>query len=381
MKKRFIPVAKPYFTKAEGKAAAKALETGWVVQGPQVKLFEEKIADYVGAKYAVATTSATTALHLALIVAGIGKGDEVIVPSFSYIATANSVLYTGAKPVFADVDPRTFNIDPIDIEKKITKKTKAIIPVDQAGMPADYDPIKKLAKKYNLLIIEDAACGLGAKYNGKMLGSLADITCFSYHARKLITAGEGGMFVTNNANYAKQGRILRTHGASLSDFEKHGKDKLVDETWEVLGYNYRMTDIQAAILNVQFEHLPFILKRRYEDALAYNEAFKDIPYVEIPYVPPKCETTYQAYFLKIRDNSPVTRDRLIDLLLADGIATRKGVYPAHVEPLYRNIYPKLSLPVTEKLSKTILNLPLYTDMKKTELAFVIKRLKHHLKVS
>src|SRR3982751_6267196 len=236
-----IPIAKPYLTADEAQAAYDTILTGWITQGPRVAEFEEKFAAYTGAKYAVAVSNCTTALHLAMIVAGVGAGDEVICPSMSYVATANCIKYVGAKPVFAEVIPSTYNIDPVDAEKKITSKTKAILIVHQIGMPADIDAFKKLADKYNLKLIEDAACAAGSSYKGKKIGSHSELVCFSFHPRKVISTGDGGMVTTNNEEYYKRMKLLRQHGMSVNDRVRHESAKVIFEDHIEVGYNYRMT--------------------------------------------------------------------------------------------------------------------------------------------
>jgi len=257
-----IPITKPYFTKNEVEAVKKVIESGWVVQGPKVKEFEEKFAKFVGAKYAIAVNSCTAALHLSLSASGIGPNDEVIVPAFTFIATANVVEYLGAKPVFVDIDPKTFNINPLKIEEKINKKTKAIIPVHLFGLSADMEPILKIARKYKLKVIEDAACGLGTLYKGKHVGTFGETGCFSFHPRKAISCGEGGMITTNSKKHNEILRSLRDHGASMSDLARHQKGLPMLPEYNLLGFNYRMSDIEAAILIEQMKKVNWILKER-----------------------------------------------------------------------------------------------------------------------
>lgn len=238
-----IPVAKPYLTADEAQAAYDVILSGWVTQGPKVQEFEEKFAAYVGSSYAVAVSSCTTALHLSLIVAGIKPGDEVICPSMSFIATANAIVHAGAKPVFAEVN-KHFNIDAKHAETLITSKTKAILIVHQIGMPADIDTFKNICKKHNLLLIEDAACAIGSAYKGKKIGSHSDLVCFSFHPRKVITTGDGGMIATSNPEYYKRLKALRQHAMSVNDLERHKSDKIIFEEYPEVGYNYRMTNIR-----------------------------------------------------------------------------------------------------------------------------------------
>src|SRR3954447_2373731 len=253
-----IPIAKPFLTEDEAQAAYDTILTGWITQGPKVQEFEEKFADYTGAKYAVAVSNCTTALHLAMIVSGIDEGDEVICPSMSYIATANAIKYVGATPVFAEVQPGTYNLNPVDCEKKITEKTKAILIVHQIGLPADIDAFKTLCNKYHLELIEDAACAAGSVYKGTKIGSHSELVCFSFHPRKVISTGDGGMITTNREDYYNRLKLLRQHGMSINDRVRHEAKKIVFEDHVEVGYNYRMTDIQAAVGIKQLEKLDWI---------------------------------------------------------------------------------------------------------------------------
>src|SRR6476620_327793 len=255
-----IPIARPYLTADEAQAAYDTILTGWITQGPKVQEFEEKFAAYTGAKYAVAVSNCTTALHLAMIVAGVGAGDEVICPSMTYVATANCIKYVGAKPVFAEVNQSTYNIDVADVEKKITSKTKAILIVHQIGTPADIDAFQKLADKHNLKLIEDAACSAGSAYKGKKIGSHSELVCFSFHPRKVISTGDGGMITTNREDYYCRLKLLRQHGMSVNDRVRHEAKQIVFENHLEVGYNYRMTDIQAAVGIKQLEKLDWIIE-------------------------------------------------------------------------------------------------------------------------
>src|SRR5206468_2117917 len=246
-RKMKIPITKPALGEDEARAPFESIRSGWVTQGPKVAEFEKAVASYVGAKHGIATTSCTTGLHLALVAAGIGEGDEVIVPSFTFIASANAILYTGAKAVFCEVDPRTFNVDPNDVENRITKKTKAIMPIDQIGLGCDIDAINAIAKKHGLDVDEDAAPAIGEDYKGRKVGSNAHQTVFSFHPRKVITTGEGGMITTDDDALADKARKLRAHAMSVSDLDRHKADRPIIEEYHELGFNYRMTDIQASI--------------------------------------------------------------------------------------------------------------------------------------
>lgn len=364
-----IEVAKPYLDDQEQKAVADAIASGWVSQGPKVAEFEKIFADYAGAKYAVATTSCTTALHAAITVLGIGPGDEVIVPSLSFIATANSVVHCGSTPVFVDINPKTCNMDVNKIEASITKKTKAIMPVHQMGLPADIDSINAIAHKNNLIVIEDAACAIGAEYKGKRIGSHGNIACFSFHPRKVITTGEGGMITTDSLEIAERLRRFRHHGMSVSDLERHVSQKIIIETYPEVGYNYRMTDMQAAMGIVQMNKLPDILGKRRSIAEKYNNAFQKIPCLRVPKVPEYALHNYQSYWVELLGNSPIGRNELMERLLEKGISSRRGIMAIHREPCYSSY--NAQLPETERITGNTIILPLYPSMTEEEVKHII----------
>lgn len=368
-----VPVAKPFFTKSDAKAAYDVVLSGWVTQGPRVEEFEEIFAGYVGAKYAVAVSSCTTALHLALLTAGIGAGDEVICPSLSFISTANSIMYARAKPVFAEAGPLTYNIDPACAEELITRRTKAILIVHQMGMPADIDAFKALCRKYGLVLIEDAACALGAKYKGRRIGAHSGLVCFSFHPRKIITTGEGGMITTSNKGHYERLRRLRQYGMSKDDRLRHLSKRIVFEDYLELGYNYRMTDIQAAVGIEQMKKLARIVSRRREIAGRYNRAFKDIACLRLPLEAEGYFTNYQSYAVYLKKCSPVSRDGLMQRLLDSGISTRRGIMTAHRTAAYKKYFPDLRLPVSEDLSDNSIILPLYVPMADSRVDYVIDK--------
>ena len=370
-----IPIAKPYLTKDEAQAAYDTILTGWITQGPRVAEFEEKFATYTGAKYAVATSNCTTALHLSMIVAGIGPGDEVICPSMSYIATANSITYVGAIPVFAEIIPETYNLDPADTEKKITAKTKAILLVHQIGMPADIDSFKALAEKYNLKLIEDAACAIGSAYKGKKIGSHSSLVCFSFHPRKVISTGDGGMITTDNEDYYNHLKLLRQHGMSVNDRVRHDSKKVIFEEHVEIGYNYRMTDIQASVGIKQLEKLDWILVERRKIATMYHEAFKDIDCLVLPVEKEGYTSNYQSYSVYLKDDCPVRRNDLMQKMLDAGIATRRGIMTSHREIAYKKLSSGLSLPESERACDNSIILPLYIPMNSDEVNLVISTLK------
>ena len=370
-----IPLTKPYLDEAEQKAAARAIASGWVSQGPRVAEFESVVAKYVGTRYAVATASCTAALHTALLCFNIGPGDEVIVPSFTFIASANSILYTGATPVFVDIDPRTYNIDASKIEEAITVKTKAIMPIHQIGLSADMDPILNIARKHKLHTIEDAAPTLGEEYKGRRIGSISALTCFSFHPRKIITTGEGGMLTTDNKELAEMAQLIRSHGASVSAFNRHQASKVIFEKYDHLGYNYRMTDIQAALGIEQMKKLEEIIERRRRLGQRYNEKLAGLTYIETPYVPPYARHTYQSYIIRIKGGCPVSRNEIMQQMLERGIATRRGVMAIHLEPYYRKRSGQISLPITEEATQSTMLLPIFTTMSDEEQDFVVSSLR------
>ncbi len=370
-----IPIAKPYLTKKEAKAAYDTILTGWITQGPRVAEFEEKFAAYTGAKYAVAVSNCTTALHLSMIVAGITEGDEVICPSLSYIATANAIKYVGAKPVFAEINPVNYNLDILDVEKKITNKTKAILLVHQIGMPADIDAFSALAKKFQLKLIEDAACAAGSSYKGAKIGSHSELVCFSFHPRKVISTGDGGMITTNNESYYNRLKLLRQHGMSVNDRTRHESSKIIFEDHLEVGYNYRLTDIQASVGIRQLEKLDWIIKKRRKIANRYHKAFSGIPGIQLPLEKKGYFSNYQSYSIFLKDECPLNRNDIMQKMLDAGISTRRGIMTTHRETAYKEEYKLLSLPVSEKSSDRSIILPLYIPMKDEDMEKVILTLK------
>lgn len=368
-----IPIAKPYMTIDEAQASYETVLSGWITQGPKVAEFEDKFSAYTGAKYAVAVSNCTNGLHLAMIVAGIGPGDEVICPSMSYIATANSITYVGATPVFAEIIPETYNLDPLDTEKKITSKTKAILLVHQIGMPGDINAFKSLAEKYNLKLIEDAACAIGSSYNGGKIGSHSDLVCFSFHPRKVISTGDGGMITTSNEVYYNRLKLLRQHGMSVNDRVRHESTKVIIEDYTEIGYNYRLTDIQAAVGIKQLEKLDWIIEERRKVALRYHEAFENIDCIRIPLEQDGYFSNYQSYSIYLKDNCKIDRNELMQKLLDLGIATRRGVMTSHRESAYKEKCVDVHLPVSENACDRSIILPLYVPMTEEEINTVINR--------
>ena len=380
--KKYIPISKPYFNKNEEKALSDVIKSGWVMQGPMVSEFEEKFAQYVGTKYAVAVSSGTAALHLSLLALGIGEGDEVIIPSFSFIATANAVAHCGASPVFIDIDQRTYNISPEKIEeylagvsKKKNKKVKAIMPVHQLGMPADMDYIIAIAKKHSLHIIEDAACALGSEYKGRKAGNIGDVGCFSFHPRKIITTGEGGMITTNDKRIAEKARLLRNHGMTISAHERNKKVTIKKEEYPLVGYNYRMTDLQGAIGLVQMEKLEYILNKRRAIARRYNSLLEKIEWLERPHVPAYANPNYQSYIVRVKEGGYKIRNHIVSKLIGSGISCKAGVQAIHMEKCYREKYKGDRLINTERAFYSTMLLPLYSELKEHEQDKVVRNLR------
>jgi perosamine synthetase len=370
-----IPVAKPYLGVEEAQMAYDTILTNWVTQGPRVAEFEEKFASYVGSEYAVAVSNCTTALHLSLIVAGIGPGDEVICPSMSYIASANAIVYVGATPVFVEIKSETYNIDPTDVERKITSKTKAIIGVHQIGLPFEIDEIKALCAKHSLILIEDAACAVGSSYKGNKIGSHSDLVCFSFHPRKVITTGDGGMIATSNEEYAERLKRLRQHGMSVTDRVRHLSDKVIVEDHLEVGYNYRMTDIQAAVGIRQLEKLDSIVERRREIAQFYLKELKDIECIRLPFEGENDFTNWQSFSVYIKPNCSVSRNEIMQKMLDLGISTRRGIMTSHRETAYKNRGVDIALPISEDAADRSIVLPLYVPMLQEEMDYVMKHFK------
>jgi perosamine synthetase len=370
-----IPVAIPFLGDEEAAAAQDAIRSGWVTQGPRVAAFERAVAERCGTAHAVAVTNCTTALHLSLVALSVGPGDEVIVPSMSFIATANAVRHAGALPVFADVDPRTFNLDPDAAEAAITSRTKAIMPVHQIGLPADMDRFLALGKRRGIAIVEDAACAIGSRYKGRPVGGDGVMACFSFHPRKVLTTGEGGVITTNDAVLADRLRLLRQHGMSVKDTERHTSTKVITEEYLVAGYNYRMTDVQGAMGVEQMKKLDGIVARRRELAARYAAGLAKHPWITAPFVPDYAEPNFQSYAVTLATSAPVSRADLMQRLLDEGIATRRGIMCSHVEPPYVGTDScRHPLPASEDASARSLLIPLYPQLTSEEQDTVIAAL-------
>ena len=370
-----IPVARPVLGEEEITEIARVVRSGWVTQGPEVAAFEEEFAKTVGARHACAVSSCTTALHAALLALGVGPGDEVITVSHTFIATVNAIRHCGATPVLIDIDPLTYNVDPELIEGAVTPRTKVIMPVHQLGMPADLDAIYAVAREHGLPVIEDAACAIGSEYRGSAIGGNADLACFSFHPRKVVTTGDGGMIVTRREDLDRRFRPLRQHGMSVPDTVRHAASKVIFEQYVGLGYNYRMTDIQAAVGRVQLRRLPEMLERRRALAARYSAALKGHPHLRPPFVPEYANPNYQSYPVRVAKGSPIARDDLMQELLDRGISTRPGVMNVHRQPAYTSVYPPISLPESEAATDEVIILPLFAQMAEAEVDLVVDALR------
>jgi perosamine synthetase len=380
-----VPISRTELSEKEFEIIKRPLESGWIVQGPYVKKFEEKFSDFTGAKHSIAVTSCTSALQLSLAALGFSAGDEAIVPAFTWISTANVIEHLGGKVVFCDIDLKTFNIDITQIESKITKRTKAIIPVHLFGLPVNMSPILELAKKYNLWVVEDAACGFGSTYKNQHVGTFGDTGCFSFHPRKAITTGEGGMITTNNDLLASKLRSLRDHGAQISDFQRHhgAKPYLLSE-FPFAGYNYRMTDIQASIGLTQLSRGSQIIQERRKIAKKYNDVFNDFNFFQIPLDGEIYSNSYQSYpcifnyketNLKNLKTINFARNKFMDYLQKLGISTRPATHAVHMLSYYKKKYklkPEdfINAYIADQSS---ISFPLFNGLKKIEQEYVIEK--------
>jgi len=357
-----IQLSKPLIGEDEINAVAEVMKSGNIAEGQKVKNFEEYFAKYIGTDYAIAVNSGTAALHISLLAHNIGNSDEVITTPFSFIATANSILHTGATPIFADIDEKTFNIKPESIVEKITSKTKAIIPVHLYGHPSDMNVIMEIAEDYNLIVIEDACQSHGAEFNNKKVGSFETGT-FSFYPTKNMTTGEGGMITTNNKNIVKRAKMIRSHGSSKRYFH------------EILGYNMRMTDISAAIGLVQLQKLDDFNEKRIKNAKYISNKLCNIHGLTIPHIDKRCKHVFHQYTLKINNNI-ISREKIEKILSEKEIVT--GIYyptPIHKQPFYKKLGYNNSFPISEKLSTEVLSLPVHPGLNSSELNKITETIK------
>jgi dTDP-4-amino-4,6-dideoxygalactose transaminase len=403
-----IPITRPFFNDAEEKAIQEVVKSGWLVQGPKVAKFESIFKDFVGVNHALATTSCTTALHLALLAAGIEPGDEILIPSFTFIATANAVEYTGAKPVFMDIDIDTFTINREKIREYLINRKqvastppKCIIPVSLFGLCADMEAINEIAHKHGLMVIEDAACGFGAKRGGHYAGTEAMAGVFSFHPRKAITTGEGGMLVTNDDSYADKVKKMRDHGASKSDLERHLKEggSLLPE-YNMLGFNYRMTDLQGALGIVQMDKAQTIICGRQEAAARYDRLLQGIPEIRTPFMPKGYTHSYQSYVCLYKVNKEELekennidwdqisewnkeRNHLMAALDHSGISVRQGTHAVHTLGYYKTKYGlnDYDYPMSYIADQLSISLPLYFGMTEQEQIRVVNALREYIQQS
>lgn len=376
-KKRNIPISLPVTGEEEWHAVREPLMSGWLTAGPKVREFEQLFADRHQVKHAIAVTSATTALHLAMVALDVREGDEVIVPAFTWVSTANVVLYQGAKVIFADIDPRTFNMDPSDLKNRITKRTKAVIPVHLFGLCANIDEIREIVGE--IPMVEDAACAAGSAYKGKPAGGLGTIGCFSFHPRKSVTTGEGGMITTNDDNIANLVRCLRNHGASISEEERHhGPKPYVLPEFNIMGYNYRMTDLQAAVGIVQLKKLDTFIEERNHWASFYKKELATVEWLKVPDYGPEFVHGWQSFVTMVDEKkSPISRNEIMEHLQHAGISTRPGTHAVHMLGYYKNRFglTEDDFPGAREANNFSMAIPLHNRMTADDYHYIVETLK------
>ena len=382
-----VPIARTQLTDEEIQSVLAPLRSGWLVQGPKVREFEEKWSAFTGAKHSIAVTSCTSALHLSLAALGFGLGDEAIVPAFTWIATANVVEHLGGKVVFCDIDLNTFNLDVEQLASKITPRTRAILPVHLFGLAADMDPINQLAEQHKLWVIEDAACGFGARYHGRHVGTLGDAGCFSFHPRKAITTGEGGMITTDSDGMAEKLRRLRDHGGAMSDLQRHlGARPYLLADHPDAGYNQRMTDIQAALGSSQMDRAAAIVAERQRLARIYDQAFSDLSWLRTPMHLDGMEQGYQSYACLFQPEPIASesvprvnaqRNQWMDDLQQAGVSTRPGTHAVHMLQFYREKYglQPSDFPYAWAANDCSISLPLFHGMTEAQQQYVIDQVR------
>lgn len=372
--RRQVQIAVPSVGEAEWQALREPIANGWLTQGPKVAAFEAAFARRHQVKHAIAVTSATAGLHLALAAVGVGPGDEVIVPAFTWVATANAVIYCGGTPVFADVDPVTFNIDPLDVARRVTPRTKAIVPVHLFGLCADIESLRAVLRP-GIAVVEDAACAAGASLRGRSAGSLGELGVFSFHPRKSITTGEGGMVTTNDDALAERVRTMRNHGASISEEDRHrGPRPYLLPEFDVLGFNYRMTDLQGAIGLVQLEKLDAFIDERARLAARYGEALRPLGWLRVPGEPEGGRHAWQAYVTYVDPcKATKARNEIMETLEARGVATRPGTHAVHMLTYYRNRFglrPE-DFPGARDCDWQSMAIPLHNRMDEADFTYVV----------